>query len=237
MRRPVQHHTQHLIVTPAVLGLGMLFIVLLMTANMTVFKVIDFPLQALPVLGPYLPTGLVSSVAIVIFPFTYFLGDVLTEVYGFKTSRFVIFMGLVGLMISNLFIQFSVRIPPAALWPHQGAYATVMGASWRVNTASMAAYAVGESLNALVLSRLKVYTHGRWLWLRAALGTTVGNALDTWLFFTLALGHMLSGPALYQVIGLEFGIKTLYDMASLPLLYLVCRWLKHADGYDIYDRA
>ena len=149
------------------------FITCLITANIIAVKVIS--------LGPvHLPA------AIFVFPISYIFGDVLTEVYGYRVARRVIWLGFVCNLIFVFFAWVGQMLPSAGFWGGQAAYESILGYTPRLLAASFCGYLVGEFANSFVLSRMKILTQGRWLWSRTIGSTMVGQGLDTSIFITLA---------------------------------------------------
>src|SRR5207302_10852975 len=130
-----------------------LFVATLVTSNIIAVKVAS--------VGP-----LTVPAAIVIFPLAYLFGDVLTEVWGYRVARTVIWSGFLANLVVVLFIAAAVAIPADSHYTDQTAYARVLGQTPRLVVASLVAYLAGEFLNAFVLARLKVATNGRLLWTR-----------------------------------------------------------------------
>lgn len=222
-------------VTPAVLVLSMLFISCLITSNLLVIKIMRFSFaEGSWLAGPF-PKGLQASCGIIPFPMTYFLGDILTEVYGFKTSRFVIWIGLMSMVIVSGFLHLSIVLPPAPVFAHQDAYATLFRSSFRITVASIVAYFFGELVNALLMSWLKVKTQGKYLWLRAFTSTFVGNVLDTFLFCMIVYTHVLAFEDLARISCTELGLKILFELGALPFTYWLSSYLKRHDRTDVYD--
>ncbi len=124
--------------------------------------------------------------AIVIFPLAYLFGDVLTEVWGYRVARTVIWTGFLANIIVVLFIAAAIAIPADPHYTDQAAYARVLGESPRLVLASLTAYLLGEFLNAFVLARLKVATSGRFLWTRTIGSTLIGQGVDSAVFISLA---------------------------------------------------
>ena len=135
----------------------------------------------LPVIGPW-PFG----AGILFFPLSYLLGDVLTEVYGYASARRCIWVGLVAMLFMVAMSAIVVALPPDAGWTGQAAYEAVLGQVWRIVFASIAAFCVGEFVNAYVMARMKVATQGRWLWTRTVGSTVVGEGIDSLIFYPLA---------------------------------------------------
>jgi len=202
--------------------LAALFVACLLTANTMASKLI--------VLG-----GVVLSAAIVIFPLSYVLGDVLTEVWGYGAARRVIWLGFAcnALMVAALWL--GGALPPAPFWKGQGAYEDVLGATPRILLASFLGYLAGEFANAYVLARLKILTRGRWLWTRTIGSTLVGQALDTVVFVTLAFARTVPPPALLAIIAGQWAVKVAYEAAATPLTYAAVGWLKARERIDTFD--
>ena len=182
--------------------------------------------------------SVVASVSIICFPLGYIISDVLTEVYGFRVARGVIWLGfLCNLVMVGLF-WIAVSIPPAGFWAdaHVG-YAEVLTSARWLLVGSFVAYLVGEFANAMVMVVLKNLTQGRMLWLRTISSTVVGQGIDSILFYTIAFG--VSGLWGWQAaLGgavTAWIIKTLYEVAATPLTYLVVGWLKRTERMDVYD--
>jgi queuosine precursor transporter len=198
-----------------------LFVTCLITANIIAVKVIDLG-------GFILPAG------IIVFPVSYILGDVLTEVYGYSAARRVIWLGFLCNLVAVLAITLGQRLPAAGFWNGQDSYAQILGAAPRLLFASFAAYLVGEFANAVVMAKMKIATGGRWLWTRTIGSTLVGQGLDSLVFLTLA--GIVPWNALPDAIMTQWLVKTAYEVLATPLTYLVVSFLKRREGIDVYDR-
>ena len=182
-------------------------------------------------------SGFIMPGAIVIFPITYIIGDVLTEVYGYAKARRVIWMGFLANLFAVATFALVGVLPAAGFWGAQEAYDTILGATPRILAASLVAYLVGEFANAYVLARLKVATEGRFLWLRTISSTIVGQSLDSAIFIVIAFAGIIPFGALILTIVVQAVAKTAYEALATPLTYLVVGWLKRAEGIDTYDRG
>ena len=200
-----------------------LFITCLIAANITAVKLISV-------------FGLLLPAAIVIFPVSYILGDVLTEVYGFRQTRRVIWLGFGCNLIVVAAIWVGLVLPAASFWDGQEAYQRILGATPRILGASFLAYLVGEFANAFVLAKMKVATEGRWLWARTIGSTLVGQGLDSTIFITLAFVGVFPPDALAAAIVTQWLVKSAYEAAATPLTYAVVGYLKRSEGVDVYDR-
>jgi uncharacterized integral membrane protein (TIGR00697 family) len=189
--------------------------------------------------------GLVLPAAVILFPITYILGDVLTEVYGYARARMAIWTGFGCNLIAVVAIWIAGLLPPAAGWtagiyegPAQAnlAYRAILGFTPRLLAASFAAYLVGEFLNSYVMARLKVRTEGRFLWIRTISSTLVGEGADSAIFISLAFFGILPLPVLGSAIISQWLVKSAYEALATPLTYAVVNALKRAEGFDIFDR-
>ncbi len=180
--------------------------------------------------------GFVLPAGIVIFPVSYLLADVLTEVYGFRAARRVIWLGFLCNLLAAIAIYVGGSLPPAGFWPDQAAYDKILGATPRILAASFAAYLVGEFANTIIMSRLKVAMAGRHLWLRAIGSTLVGQGLDSAVFISIAFSGIMPMPILLGAIVTQWLVKSAYEALATPLTYGMVAFLKHREGIDVYDR-
>jgi queuosine precursor transporter len=199
-----------------------LFVTCLLTANITAVKLVQ-------VFGLIVPAG------VVIFPLSYIIGDVLTEVYGYRQARRVIWLGFLCNLIAVVAIWIGQILPAASFWDGQAAYERILGYTPRLLVASFLAYLVGEFANAIVLAKMKIATRGRWLWMRTIGSTLVGQGLDSLVFVTLAFAGTLSLAGLTSAIITQWLVKTAYEAAVTPLTYVVVAFLKRHEGLDVYD--
>jgi uncharacterized integral membrane protein (TIGR00697 family) len=180
--------------------------------------------------------GVVLQAADLIFPVTYILGDVLTEVYGYKRARKAIWIGFSCNLFAVLAITLGQVLPAQPDWHDQAAYDAILGSQWRIVAASFAAYLFGEFVNAYVLAKMKVWTEGKYLWTRTIGSTVAGQAFDTSIFLTLAFYGVMPMEVLISLIGFQWLFKVCYETAATPLTYLVVNFLKRREGVDVYDR-
>jgi len=196
------------------------FITCLITANIIAVKVIS--------LGSFiLPAG------VFVFPVSYIFGDVLTEVYGYRTARRVIWLGFGCNLIFVFFAWIGQILPSAGFWTAQGSYETILGFAPRLLGASLCGYLVGEFANSLVLSRMKILTKGRWLWSRTIGSTIIGEGLDTVIFITLA--YTGTGSPIGTMIWHHWLFKTGIEVIATPATYAIVNRLKRSEGVDTYD--
>jgi len=200
-----------------------LFVTCLLTANTMAAKLVTVG-------------GVVLSAAIVIFPVSYIVGDVLTEVWGYAAARRVIWLGFGcnALMVAAIWL--GGAIPAAPFWTGQAAYGEILGQTPRILVASFIAYLVGEFANSFVLAKLKILTRGRWLWTRTIGSTVIGQALDSAVFVALAFAGSVPSGVLIAIMAGQWIVKVVYEAAATPLTYAAVAWLKVSEGTDVYDR-
>ena len=195
-------------------------------------KVCEMPLPLL---------GLVSfGAGNLFFPISYIFGDIMTEVYGYARARRAIWAGFGALIFATLMTQFILRVPPSRSEPYmvqlQPALETVFSSTWRIVVASMVAFWVGDFVNSFVLARMKILTHGRWLWTRTIGSTVCGQFIDSVLFYPIAFAGLWSHQALIDVMVFNFFFKVAVEVVFTPVTYWVVGALKRAEGVDVYDR-
>jgi uncharacterized integral membrane protein (TIGR00697 family) len=202
--------------------IAVVFVTCLITANVTAVKLVS-------VLGRTLPA------AIVIFPISYIFGDVLTEVYGYRQARRVIWLGFLCNLTAVIAIWVGQVLPAASFWDGQAAYERILGYTPRLLAASFLAYLVGEFANSFVLAKMKIVTNGRWLWTRTIGSTLVGQGLDSLVFITLAFVGTIPSSGLIEAIVTQWLAKSAYEAAVTPLTYWTVNFLKRQEGLDVYD--
>ena len=197
-----------------------LFVTCLLTANIIAAKVWGVGSIFLPA-------------AVVVFPFSYIFGDILTEVYGYQQARKVIWLGFLCNLIFVIFAWLGQLLPPAPLWTGQNAYVTILGYTPRLLAASFLGYLVGEFSNSFVLAKMKILTKGRWLWSRTISSTIVGEGLDTGIFIIGAyIGAAFFTP---WMILWHWAVKVAIEVIFTPLTYVIVNYLKKNESIDMYD--
>ena len=175
--------------------------------------------------------------AVILFPLTYIIGDVFTEVYGFRNARTIIWLGFACSFFAVLIYLLTIALPHPGYWENQDAYSVVLGTTPRVAIASFAGYLFGEFSNSIVLSKMKVATKGKRLWLRTILSTVVGEGLDSVIFITISFWGTMDNSVVLQMILFQYLFKVGYEALFTPVTYLVVRAVKKAEGIDVYDEG
>ena len=180
---------------------------ILLISNVAVLKVFQ--------VGPFVFDG-----GALIFPISYILGDVLTEVYGYRASRRVIWQGLFWLLVFNLTISLCIHLPPEASWQRevgQQAFERVLGISPRIALAGCVGFFWGEICNSYLMAFLKERHRGKYLALRTIASTLVGQVVDTVLFCTIAFAGILANDILLNYIVTGYVYKVAVEVALTPV--------------------
>jgi queuosine precursor transporter len=201
-----------------------LFVAVLLISNVASAKIVR--------LGPLTFDG-----GTLLFPVSYIFGDILTEVYGYRRSRRVIWMGFFSAALMALTFSVVGWLPAAQGWENQAAYQTILGLTPRIVAASLFAYWAGEFSNSYTLAQMKLLTRGRWLWTRTIGSTIVGEGIDTILFVTIAFVGTVPSSLLVSIMLSNYLFKTGLEAIMTPVTYWVVSFLKGAESEDYYDRG
>jgi len=200
-----------------------IFVASLLISNIAATKLIS--------IGPMIADG-----GAILFPLAYIIGDLLTEVYGFKYARRAIWVGF-GVMILAIASFFIVGLLPAAPeYTSQDSYNAVLGFLPRIALASLSAYLIGSFINAYVLAKLKAHLKRGSLWSRLIGSTIVGQLIDTIVFGLIAFGGIITAKDMITFILVGWLFKTGSEVILLPLIYASISWVKkHEQIKDIND--
>lgn len=210
-----------------------LFVTVLLISNLlSSAKIIDLRTA----LGP---VPLLFDAGTLVFPISYIFGDILTEVYGYKRSRRVIWMGFFASVLLGFFVWLTGVLPGEREWQGyagQDAYDAILGGITGLIVASVIAYFVGEFSNSYVLAKMKVAMQGRYLPLRTIGSTLVGQGVDTTVFFLLATALGVFPPELLlSLIATNYLLKVGIEVLLTPLTMVLVKALKEAEHEDYYD--
>ena len=198
---------------PTIVGV---FVGVLLISNVGATKLISF--------GPIITDG-----GAFLFPLTYIIGDVLSEVYGLRAARRAILLGFVMSVLAALTFLLVQISPPADGYANQDAFEAVLGFVPRIVLASICGYLVGQLLNAYVLVKIKERTKEKALWLRLIGSTVVGEFADTLVFCTIAFYGIITGAEFWNYVLVGYLYKTLLEVVLLPVTYPVIGWVKRRE--------
>jgi uncharacterized integral membrane protein (TIGR00697 family) len=183
--------------------------------------------------------GDVTFVAgVLFFPFSYFFGDILTEVYGYARDRRCVWAGFGALVFASIMSAVIVHLPPADFWKDkQPAVEAIFGSTPRIITGSIIAFWSGSFVNSFVLAKLKLLTGGRYLWTRTIGSTLCGELVDSALFYTIAFGGVWTTQQLIGVTVTQYVLKSAWEVIMTPATYKIVGFLKRVEQEDYYDRG
>ena len=214
-----------------------LFCVVLVVSNVaSSAKIVDWGVS-------FFGLPLAFDAGTILFPISYIFGDILTEVYGYKNSRRVIWTGFAALIISSVVFWLVGLMPGESTWQNyagDAAFVAILGgmSAGGIVLASLAGYLSGEFTNSIILAKLKVYTEGRFLWLRTISSTLVGQFVDTLAFVLVASFFSVFPWSLFSTLFVSnYIFKVSLEIVLTPVTYVVVRWLKQVENEDYYDRS
>ena len=202
--------------------MGIFFVVCLIVSNLLETKIIQ--------IGPVTATA-----GLLVFPVSYIINDCITEVWGYRKARLVIWCGFAMNFIVVGFAQLAVLMPSASFWEGGGSFNFVFGMTPRIVFASLCAFLVGSFLNAYIMSKMKILSKGRNFSLRAIISTITGESADSIIFFPIAFGGLMANEELLLLIVTQAILKSAYEIIVLPVTVRVVRYVKKIDGSDVYD--
>lgn len=204
-------------------ALSVFFVSVLLISNVASTKIVDF--------GWFTFDG-----GTLLFPLSYIFGDIMTEVYGYRRARSVIWLGFISAFVMAAVFMIVGALPPAADWGNQAAYDSILGLTPRIVLASLVAYFCGSFSNSFILAKMKIWTKGKMLWTRTIGSTVVGEFVDSTLFILIAFAGVLPGSLLVTLIVSNYLFKTAVEVLFTPLTYKIVSFLKKKEQEDYYDK-
>lgn len=199
------------------------FILCLLMSNIAEIKICSF-------------FGYSIGAGTIIFPLIYILNDILTEVYGFTSSRKTIWAALFVNCVFSMFLYVVTLLPPSEYWHDQAIFEKLFLVSPRIVIASIISYLVGEMVNSCIIASLKIKFHGKFFATRAIFSTLAGAMVESALFGYIAFFHRIPDMELINMILLLTVVKVLYEIVAMPLTIKIVYRLKRAEGKDVYEK-
>lgn len=203
-----------------------MFVAFLLISNIAATKLIALSVG---------PADLIFDGGAILFPLTYLLGDVLAEVYGFARAKRAIFLGFAASVLASLAFYLVQLAPPGPGYENQSAFEAVLGFVPRIVIASLAAYTVGQFLNAWVLTVIRQRWGKNHLWARLLGSTVVGEAADTIIFCTVAFAGIVTGAELVNYIVVGYVYKVGVELVLLPVTYRVIAWVHRFENSSVLE--
>ena len=201
---------------------GILFCVCLITANVLETKQIS--------LGSANMTA-----GLIVFPVSYIINDVVCEVWGYRRTRLLIWMGFSMNFLFVVFGAIADWIPGASYWHGEEGFHQIFGLAPRIAGASFLAFLAGSFINAYVMSKMKLTSDGKNFSLRAVMSTIFGELTDSVIFFPLALGGVIPWEEMPSLVITQVSLKTIYEIIALPMTIRVVNFTKKHDHEDVFD--
>jgi uncharacterized integral membrane protein (TIGR00697 family) len=197
---------------------------LVLISNVTATKGIAFG----PIIGDW---SLITDGGFIVFPLTYVIGDVLSEVYGFKATRRAIFIGFAMEALAGLVFWVTIYLPPADFYANQAAFEVVVRAFTQLIVAGLAGFIVGQTVNAWIVVRIKARTKEKHLWARLVGSTVVGQLADTVVFCSIAASAIGINTVhdFLTYVALGWLYKTAVEVLVLPITYRVIAFIKRRE--------
>ena len=211
-------------VSVAFMACGLLFTTCLIVANIVEQKLIS--------IGP-----IEATAGLLIFPVSYIINDIIAEVWGYRKARLIIWYGFMMNFLTVIIFRLSIVVPGSENFSHQEAFQLVLGNTERISLASFIAFLIGSFLNAMVMSKMKIFQKGRDFSLRAVVSTLVGEGADSLVFFTIAFAGVIPNKDLMTLILTQTAMKTGYEILVLPLTNVIVKWVKRKEQEDVFDEG
>jgi uncharacterized integral membrane protein (TIGR00697 family) len=201
-----------------------IFTGLVLISNVSATKGIAFG----PIIGDW---SLITDGGFIVFPLTYVIGDVLSEVYGFKATRRAIYIAFVMEAIAAFTFWLTAYLPAADFYTNQAAFEAVVKPFTQLIIAGLAGFIVGQTLNAWVVVKIKARTKEKHLWARLIGSTIVGEFADTVVFCAIAAGAIgiSTWGDFITYVALGWVYKTVVEIVVLPVTYRVIAYIKRRE--------
>ncbi|HEU5281408.1 MAG TPA: queuosine precursor transporter [Gammaproteobacteria bacterium] len=180
--------------------------------------------------------GLDTDAGTLIFPFTFLLSDLITEVYGYKFARQAIWCGFLFNALFVVYGQIVVHMPSPSYQTNNEMFDALLAMNVRIIIASAISYLISEPMNSLVMAKLKIKMRGRYLGIRFVLSTVFASCIDSFMFGTIAFYGVMSNENLISLILTMWFIKVIIECLGLPISVRLAKRLKNAERMDIYDK-
>ena len=179
--------------------------------------------------------GLNTDAGTLIFPLSFILSDLITEVYGYKYARKAIWTGFLFNAIFIGYGQIVIHLPSPSYQTHNEIFNTLLASDLRIIIASAISYFIAEPLNSIIMAKLKIKMRGRNMSVRFVASTFIASFFDSFIFSTLAFYNVMSNSNLLALIITMWLIKVAIEFFGLPFSVYLAKKLKNLERMDIYD--
>lgn len=197
--------------------LVMLYITSILIANVAAFKIIKI-------------YSITLTAGTLVFPISYILGDVFSEVYGYKTTKKIIINGFICNALMILIFTIAIKLPYPDYFTDQEAFKLVLGNTPRLFIAGITAYLIGGLSNSFVMNYIKKMTKIKYLWFRTITSTIIGETLDSIIFLTISFIGVIEGKSLVMMIIYQAIAKIIFETIMTPFTYKVIKYLNKKEN-------
>lgn len=177
----------------------------------------------------------INSAATFIFPLTYCIGDIVTEVYGFNMAKALIYYSLILQAIFGLLTTAAIQLPSPNFWLNDPAYFTVFGSILRFIFAGTIANFISSMLNIYIVSKLKIPFEGKLFWLRSIISTIVSGFIMVSIIMIGFVGKDINLSQMWVMFKSTFSLEVLYALALAFPASVIANFLKDREKIDVYD--
>lgn len=207
-----------------IIVISMFFITIMLASALAVHRVF--------MLGPFVEPG-----GILLFPLTYFISDIIAEVYGYKISRQILWYGLSCQFAFALMMSFVMHLPAAPFWHGQVAFDTVFGPLLAYCIATTIGMFIGDFCNIYIISKWKILLRGKWFWLRSLGSTSIGEGVFTIVALYSIFGELSAQHMALKLVFDAYILKLIYGcFLTIPATILVTI-LKKIENTNIYENG
>jgi len=192
--------------------LSVIFVTCLLLSNVLAAKLLK--------IGKYSITA-----GALVFPVSYIVNDVFSEIYGFEKTKKVIYLGFIMNIFMVLIFALAIILPAPVWYENSEAFKLILGTTPRVCLASLVAYLLGSLINSKVLVKLKENKKNKF-GIRAVISTVCGEFVDSLLFVTIAFIGNVPSQEIFTMIIVQVILKTLYEIICLPATGMIVNKIK-----------
>lgn len=179
--------------------------------------------------------GLIFTAGDILFPITYILNDVFTEVYGFNKSKLIIWLSFFCNLLMVIIFKITILLPVNETFDMQNDLVNILGSTPRIIISSIISFLVGNFANSIVMSKMKVKTKGKYLALRTIGSTLIGEGLDTIIFIPIVFIGALDLKTILFLIIDTYVLKVTLEVILTPITYKVVEFIKNKENIDTFD--
>jgi len=180
--------------------------------------------------------GIAVSVGILAYPLTFMVTDAVSEVFGKKQAKQIVWSALIAQTLVLVLTYVSIKLPAAGRYHLNNEYVQVFSSSLRMMIASLIAFTISQTHDVWAFDFWKRMTKNKFLWLRNNLSTIFSQAIDTLLFMFIAfygINEKFTVIFILQLCLSYWLFKVLFSLLDTPFVYLLVRWLKKEDKNEL----